>query len=522
MYFGKVNGTILRLDLSTGNVVQIAATGIKLDGLDFNPVTGELWASNQINSPVDRIFKINLAAGGTPTLVGRTNLNVQTLDISFDGAGNLFGVIGTGPNPSSLILIDTLTGSGTVVGNIGPKPVQGLAIDPAVVLPVHSFRFANDWNLFSVPVQLPNYATTSLFPGALSKAFAFEGKYIEEDSVKPGTGFWLKFGATYIKSVIGDPINEDSVQIIPSWNLLGSVSDVVPVSSLVTNPPGILTSAFYTFDSGGYIPLDSLLPGYGHWVKSNASGTLVIASAMAPKTAPVNVERIPVPTSALNALQGLNSLTLHDAVGHTQRLYFGSEGATRINPARYELPPASPDGLDMRFASNRMVELHPDLLPHAMEFPLRIQSPGKAITLSWDLAGGSMHYALVFPDRKTGGLNIAELRNEGDLTLSMDALSDIRLRAYETLVPQSFSLMQNYPNPFNPVTNIRYEIPTNGHVRLAVYDILGKQVALLVDGMQEAGYYSVPFDAGNLSSGIYFYRLNAGSFTGVQKMTVLK
>ena len=208
MYLGRVNGTILRLDLSTGNITQIAATGLKLDGLDFNPVTGELWASVQISSPTDRIFKINLAAGGTPTLVGRTNFNVQTVDIAFDGAGNLFGLIGTGAQPSRLILIDTLTGSGTILGNIGMNPTQGLAIDPALTLPVHAFRFAGDWNLFSVPVQLPSYATKSLFPTALSKAYSFHGMYVEEDSVEPGYGFWLKFNSALIKSVIGEPVDE--------------------------------------------------------------------------------------------------------------------------------------------------------------------------------------------------------------------------------------------------------------------------------------------------------------------------
>jgi hypothetical protein len=527
MYLGRLNGTILRLDLSTGDIVQVASTGLKLDGMDFNPVTGQLWASIQISSPPDRIYKIDLDGGGTPTLVGRTNLGVETPDIAFDGAGNLFGVIGIGPQPSYLFLIDTLTGSGTVIGDVGIHPVEGLAIDPGVMLPVHSFRFAGDWNLFSVPVQLPSYATNSLFPDALSKAFAFQGHYVERDSVNPGYGFWLRFDATSVKSVIGEAITEDSVEIGPAWNLIGSVSSAVPTAGIVTNPPGLISSAFYTYDGGGYVPLDSLLPGYGHWVKSTGAGTLLMESPFnLPRTSPTgltSVERGPVAPAVSGAVRTLHSLTVSDAAGHAQELLFGESERTTANPLLYELPPPSPDGFDARFASNRMVELYPASLPHAMEFPLKVQSLSKSVTLAWDIASdGPLHYALVYTDPNTGATTLSEIQEEGSVTLPIERASGTRLRVYERLIPDGYALLQNYPNPFNPATTIRYELPDNGYVRLAVYDILGKKIATLVEGPQEAGYYAVTFDASRLASGIYFYQLNAGQYSGVQKMTVMK
>jgi len=92
----------------------------------------------------------------------------------------------------------------------------------------------------------------------------------------------------------------------------------------------------------------------------------------------------------------------------------------------------------------------------------------------------------------------------------------------ENGIPQSFALSQNYPNPFNPSTSISYHIPQSGSVTLRVFDMLGNSVATVVDEIQPAGSHTVRFNGEGLSSGLYFYRLQSGSFTAVQKMTLLK
>ncbi len=89
----------------------------------------------------------------------------------------------------------------------------------------------------------------------------------------------------------------------------------------------------------------------------------------------------------------------------------------------------------------------------------------------------------------------------------------------EKQLPTEYSLSQNYPNPFNPSTTIKYSIPLNvsresSVVSLVVFDILGREVATLVNNQQKAGNYKVNFDASNLSSGVYFYRLKSGTSTG--------
>ncbi|NOS85868.1 MAG: T9SS type A sorting domain-containing protein [Ignavibacteria bacterium] len=89
-------------------------------------------------------------------------------------------------------------------------------------------------------------------------------------------------------------------------------------------------------------------------------------------------------------------------------------------------------------------------------------------------------------------------------------------------IPNTYMLYQNYPNPFNPVTKIRYGLPKNGTVKLTIYDELGKEVAVLADGYREANTYEAVFDATNLPSGVYYYKLEADGFSDTKKMVIVK
>jgi hypothetical protein len=89
-------------------------------------------------------------------------------------------------------------------------------------------------------------------------------------------------------------------------------------------------------------------------------------------------------------------------------------------------------------------------------------------------------------------------------------------------LPSSYSLSQNYPNPFNPATKIRYALPASSFVELKIFDILGNEITTLVKGEQTAGYHETEFNSGNLSSGIYFYRMQAGDYSISKKMILMK
>ena len=90
------------------------------------------------------------------------------------------------------------------------------------------------------------------------------------------------------------------------------------------------------------------------------------------------------------------------------------------------------------------------------------------------------------------------------------------------LVPTEYGIAQNYPNPFNPSTKIFYNLPKSGNVSLKVYNVLGNEVATLVNEYKLAGTHQIDFNAGNLASGVYFYKILAGDFTQVKKMTLIK
>ena len=86
----------------------------------------------------------------------------------------------------------------------------------------------------------------------------------------------------------------------------------------------------------------------------------------------------------------------------------------------------------------------------------------------------------------------------------------------------SASLGQNYPNPFNPVTKIKFGLPKNAHVKLTVFDAVGREIAVLVNEERSANTYEVEFDGSALPSGVYFYKLEAGDFVTTKKMLMIK
>jgi hypothetical protein len=104
-----------------------------------------------------------------------------------------------------------------------------------------------------------------------------------------------------------------------------------------------------------------------------------------------------------------------------------------------------------------------------------------------------------------GNYKFYDLPNEVDVTL-----------------PKNFSLSQNYPNPFNPATKIDFDIPYDSYVTVKIFDITGREMKTLLNEKRTAGYYTLDINSGNLSSGVYFYRMTADKFSEVKRMLIIK
>jgi hypothetical protein len=257
------------------------------------------------------------------------------------------------------------------------------------------------WNIISLPLATDENSLADLFPSAISDAFAYiSGSYQSQDTLRNGSGYWLKFSSDQSILVGGEPTTADTVDVAAGWNLIGSLSSPIYVGNITSIPPQIITTSFWKYDGSSYVAADTIYPGKGYWVKVSESGKLILSTTAT--------------ASTMNRIQIVHS---------------------------NELPPLPPQ----TYSSE-------DTKP----------------------------------------------------------------------VPAGFELQQNYPNPFNASTVIKYGLPNTAHVRLGVYDILGHRVAMLADERQDAGYHEATFDAIGLTSGLYFYWLQAGDVVLTKKLLLLK
>jgi len=290
------------------------------------------------------------------------------------------------------------------------------------------------------------------------------------------------------------------------WNLVGTVADDVPASSVTSTPSGIVSGNFWKYASG-YTAVTNLSAGVGYWVKVTQPGILTIASPGVFKGTPNSTPAIP------SALAKMNTLVITDANGSSQTLYFG-RNASDVVLSTYEMPPSPPAGaFDVRFTSGRMLEVVEN--GKTATYPIAISTTAFPVTISWNVTSQNVAASLNIGDKPVvmSGKGSAKVTSASGVSLKLTG---------DATIPVAFSLSQNYPNPFNPTTNIKYSLPEDSKVKLTVFNLIGQEVVTLVNETQKAGYQSVQFNAANLPSGVYFYRIDAGKFNAVKKMVLIK
>jgi hypothetical protein len=393
--------------------------------------------------------------------------------------------------------------------------LDGVHEDSLILLrgPFVDDSVSGGWNMVSVPVLPDDNSKDTLFPGSTSPAFAYNSSYTVEPNLQVRSAYWLRFPSSRAVSVLGIDRETDRVPVVAGWNMIGTLSYALDVATVTSNPGGIIAGRFFGYKSG-YFAADHLLPMRGYWVKANAPGELILnASSFVSRTA--------TPTSEL--LGKLNALVIRDAAGNEGRLYFTSN--EKVNPPEFMLPPVPPEGaFDVRFATQRMVEAVQGM--EGKDLPVLITSESYPLTIRTISQTQERVRGILSIDGRTVDLE------DGTTVTIPTAETRIRLKILEAgkkSIPREFGLAQNYPNPFNPSTVISYQLPVPSRVLLRVYDVLGRNVKTLVDGMEDAGYKSVTWDAAERASGVYFYRLDAAStgkggakYINVRKMVVVK
>lgn len=354
------------------------------------------------------------------------------------------------------------------------------------------------WNLLSVPVTHNDYHKALIFPLATSSAFAYQGSYTVQDPLQRGLGYWLKFPFTQDITDGGGTVSQETLSVSANWNMIGSISRDVPVTSLVEVPPLVRLSGLFGYtNSGGYSVSDSVLAGRGYWVKVNQAGSFVLTSS--PATVPKTAARIRPPDA-------FGSMTFTDEEGRTRSLsiFNGPPSAGEQSP--YELPPVPPpDGFDARFVRTQSSALFIDPSgTGSVSHPIEL-SPGRTLTVRWSFPQEGPAFELAF----TGG-PVYRLLGTGSAAVPAGTTAAELRSAGAALPEERVFLDQNFPNPFNPATTIRYFVPFAASVSVVIFNVAGQEVAAPVkEEHAGAGWHSVLWNAGNLSSGVYYCRLTA-------------
>ncbi len=327
-----------------------------------------------------------------PTYTTGTVVRLSALPAPGYAFVNWSGDFNSTNNPDSV----TITANMSVTANFS-------ALRETTVVPLMS-----GWNLLSLPVKVDSYLPELLYPNTSSHAFVYEDGYLVADTLEPGRGYWLKIGSADTASLAGGWLTTDSVPVAKGWNLIGSLTHPVDVTTISSVPGGMIASEFFEYD-GAYEVAPVIEPGRGYWVRVSENGMLILS---------------------------------------TNPNLRGISGSARIR---------------IRHSDD-----HPPLPPG-------------------EIAG----------------------KDPTDL------------------IPSSFNLGQNYPNPFNSTTSFQIALPQNADVDVSVYNLLGEKIALLMQGTFARGYYHLTWDGttlrgGAASSGVYFVRMSAGSYTGMMRIVLMK
>jgi Peptidase family C25/Secretion system C-terminal sorting domain len=362
----------------------------------------------------------------------------------------------------------------------------------------------SDWQMISVPLNTERKKGTNLYPITSSLFYIYSNGYVVRDSLDFGVGYFVKFSKDSTVTITGYAIDSMFVNTINGWQIIGNISGNVSTSNIRTFNTSV-TSLYYKYVNG-YQPVTTLEQGYGYWVKTNAAGQLKLKKDGLAKTGNVMNN---------DDLTKSQKLEISNNVGK-QTLYFNVQLKNNETKKLYELPPTPPNlpGIfDVRFDDNCFISQNDTGNIIIMgDGPVKFKSSDGIFTIAtMEKDGSKKNYSL-------DASKELELSNNSGAVYKVTLIKN--LQPLETI--KTFNLENNYPNPFNPTTTIRYALPEDGRVQVKIFDVLGREVALLVDGYLAKGYHTVEWNGIGAASGIYFYSVRYNDKTFYKKMLLLK
>lgn len=351
------------------------------------------------------------------------------------------------------------------------------------------------WNIVSVPLNSNNFTPQSLFPSAVSPAYAYLNGYYISDTLLIGKGYWLKFNADLSIPICGSLNPSNSLNVKAGWNMIGVFHNDVNVTNISTNPPQILQTPFYGFNSG-YQQENILKVGKGYWVKASQDGILNL-----------NTQTKQVQNFIVSSYDDFIKIKIFNSAGFTSVLYLSRK---TVDFSIFELPPQPPVGVaDVRFESNTYVS------SLFRENYIKFQSFNFPVKL---IIEGLNEDEIVKVSDLTGMVS-ENLYNSSELILN-NPIQLLKIN-YES-VPKSFYVYQNFPNPFNSTTTIKFYLPESGDAQILVYNSVGERINEIKHVDLKSGLHSEQLDFSRFSSGVYFVEVKFKSFKQLIKCSYLK
>lgn len=424
---------------------------------------------------------------------------------------------------SDLYLLEYETGTGTEQIDLTETTELVLAGGNHDVTVIHivqgvlSDTFSAGWQLVGYPAEGTGVDPFSIFTNGINGTFFSHNlSYSEETVFSPGVGYWIRLSEAETVSVEPPFLTTISLDLEPGWYLLSGPGMPIAFSD-IDDPGNVLVSGSLKGYNGGYFDADSLKPGRGYWVNSNGTGSITMNSDISSPATKQVAKSLTEPEGFVAFRIGINE-------NQSPKFYLGGSinDQTEFNPLSFSMPPLPPTGaFDIRFDNDSR-------LVSGAAGTLLVSAPGDSLTISH--ANQSDDQLLFsFIREGSGEVEELEINPEESIAILAEGISeiDVQLGVVNSVDtgsdrPERIELAQNFPNPFNPTTVISYNLPQSGAVTLEVFDMTGRQITVLKDGFQAAGTYNYEFDASNLSSGVYMYRLQSAGSVLTRKMTLIK